>query len=550
MDAGITRRSLIGRGAALAVVAAAGFDPFEALAQGRRGVHCLSPVDQFRPVRALRDCSFAAFSASGATVACGTPAGIRVGSRKGGSGAIVSPPGFILGSGDAWHPSGEAIVATGPLGVGLFALRPVGGAPIPLLADLPGKVRAPAFSPDGRLVAFTYVDRFVHRLVIADWIGGPNPALSNPRVLIPFDPQTEPDPDRMRQGLAWHETRGFTPDGQYLLFASDRDGGMLNANLYRLHMPTGAVRQLTREDGFVEGGFVGRGGNALFYGSMRAREPGFLTLVTGSEVPPFLGFAAGPALHDQLVSDFRARIGNGDIIATAAGSGLSARIVARRDVIGRTVRQGGAESSRILACGMTRDGRFLAAAALSPGGSSVALFERESNNVPKARPIGATPVPPIAAPLSPGSLGDRPIERSVPGPAGGKVELTLDGTLEAGSFEASFLGYSDNGLNAFNGPLRFELDPFSNAHTADVVRRLADEEEEGTGEARIFYRANMRVARPDTAGELSSRSSRYGTLSAVGTGRAFAALGSFKPGRRKEPIGVPGAFNCPPRSRR
>lgn len=544
----LTRRQLVGRGALVAAaLALPGASPLDALGAAKpTSIHCLPPADLFEVKKPIGAATFLAFSADAARVACTTLGGLRVRPRKAGQGAVVAPPGFAVGSGDAWHPDGSVILATGPNGAGqgIFAVRPNGTGIVPLLGDLPGRMRAPCFSPDGTKVAFTYVDRFLHRLVIADWVGGAAPALVNPRVLNPFDPINEGDPGRLRQGFAYHETRSFTPDGRGLIFGSDRGGGMLNVQLHRLDMATGAVRQLTREDGFVEGGFVGRGGRTLYYGSTRAREPAFLSLVTGPELPPLLGFAATQALHDQVVADFRAPIGNGDVLAANAPSGLSARVVARRDVIARPVGGGAGTNHRIIACAMSRDGRFLAAAAVAPSGTGVTILERGPKGIPRAQKVLPTPVPPTAQPLVPGTLGDKPIERSITGLTGGRVNLTMNGSLDTGTFDANFSGYSEDGLTAFSGPIHFDLDGLGNVHTADVGR-LSDESEQDATEARVFYRVNSRVLRPDTAGDLISRSSRYATLHAVGTGRAFAPLGTWKPGRRSTPIGLPGALPCP-----
>jgi hypothetical protein len=309
-------------------------------------------------------------------------------------------------------------------------------------------------------------------------------------------------------------------------------------------LATGGVRQLTHEDGYIEGGFVGRGGGTLYYGSTRAREPAFLSLITGPELPPFLGFAAAQALHDQLLADFRAPIGNGDILAADARNGLSARVVARRDVVARPVGGGAGTNHRIIACAMSRDGRFLAAAAVAPSGTGVTILERGRQGIPRAQKVVSTPVPPSAQPLVPGTLGDKPIVKTITGPTGGKVDLNLSGSLDGGTFDADFSGFSEEGLNQFSGPIHFELDLVGNVHTADVGR-ISDESEQETTEARVFYRADIRVLRPDFAGDLISRSSRYGTLHAVGNGRSFAPLGTWKPGRRSKAIGIPGALPCP-----
>src|SRR4029079_18007404 len=155
-----------------------------------------------------------------------------------------------------------------------------------------------------------------------------------------------------------------------------------------------------------------------------------------------------------------------------------------------------------------------------------------------------TPVPPTAQPLAPGAMGDQQIKRFVAGLTGGSAELTLYGALDQGTFRVNFNGYSEDGLNQFSGPIEFQIDSVGHVHSSDVGR-ISDESEQEPAEARVFYRVNTRVLRPDVAGDLISRSSRYGTLHAVGTGRSFAPLGTWKPGRRSTPIKIPGALPCP-----
>src|SRR3954453_22053484 len=191
----MTRRQLVGRGALVAAALALS-GASEALgARKPTSIHCLPPQNLFEVKKPIGGATFLAFSADAARLACTVLGGIRVRPRKAGAGVLVAPAGFAVGSGDAWHPDGSVVLATGPNGAnqGIFAARTSGAGVVPLLADLPGRMRAPCFSPDGTKVAFTYTDRFLHRMVIAYWLGGPPPALANPRVLNPFDPVNEVD---------------------------------------------------------------------------------------------------------------------------------------------------------------------------------------------------------------------------------------------------------------------------------------------------------------------------------------------------------------------
>ena len=49
------------------------------------------------------------------------------------------------------------------------------------MTDYPDQARAACFSPDGKKVAFTYLNRFVHQLCMADWTGN---ALASPLNLV------------------------------------------------------------------------------------------------------------------------------------------------------------------------------------------------------------------------------------------------------------------------------------------------------------------------------------------------------------------------------
>jgi hypothetical protein len=542
----LTRRQLVARGAlAAGAVALEGTVP--AWATHRRGkprsIHCLPLGDRFRPAYGLPGATFAAFSPEGLRLACNTVQGIEIRPRGGGPGAVIAPTGFRVGA-QCWHPDGRTLLASGPGPAGgpaqsLYAVRADGSGRTRLLTDLPGPARAGSFSPDGLKVSFTYVDGFLHRIALGDWADNP-PRIDNPRALIPFDPRTEVDATRMVHGLGWYETRGFSPNGKLLLFCSDRNGGMCNSNSYAMNLATGSINHITRSDGFAEGALIGFGGKVLYYGSTRAREASFMTLFTAPEVPPFLGFVAVPALHDRVASTFMAPVGNGDVIAVDAVTGLKARLIAKREDVVETARTGlGQSDHRIVVCSMSADGRDLAVAAVHHDGAGTAVIRRRRSTVPKPAKIAQTPVPPVAEPLEQLLLGAAPIRRTVPGRFGGKVDLTLSGTLLQGTFEADFTAFSDEGPLGFQGPIRFVVGNEGYTHTADL-RRVRNEQDEERG----YYRANLRVAHPDTSGELESRSSRFGTLRAVVFGGRFAPERRLGLSREKA-SGVRGTKRCP-----
>ena len=128
---------------------------------------------------------FAAFAPDGLTVALATSRGIEVLNRADGSRVLVTPPGFTLAAG-AWHPDGNTLLASGPAGDGSGPyLHTITAAGLTrLLPDHPGPARAAFFSPDGRKVAFTYLNRYLHVVCMADWTGS---ALADPRNLLPVD---------------------------------------------------------------------------------------------------------------------------------------------------------------------------------------------------------------------------------------------------------------------------------------------------------------------------------------------------------------------------
>nr|MBA2506693.1 PD40 domain-containing protein [Thermoleophilaceae bacterium] len=361
-----------------ALLAAAATLPLPELAQALRrkpggpNLDCLSAEDRWLPADLIGDCSLASFSPDGTRIACQTSRGVEIRPRAGGAATLVAPPGFTIGP-RAWHPDGSVLLAAGtdPGTPGeffkdsvaaepaLFAVKTDGSGQTRLLPDVAGVPRAASFSPDGTRVAFTLLDRFVHRIVVADWANG---ALGSPRVLLPFDPRQETDSGKLSRGLAWYETEGFTPDGQALVFLSDRAAGLLNASVWRIDMTSGKVSRVTRDDGFTEGAALTPDGRTLLYGSTRAREPAFATLVTAVGLPPLLGFVASPTLHETLTQRGLAGIGNGDVLAANPATGLFTRLISTRELLVAASKNGLPEAEQ-----------RIEVVSMSPSGAEVAV---------------------------------------------------------------------------------------------------------------------------------------------------------------------------------
>lgn len=528
------------RGAAAgAALALPGGDVLAAVRERRtrRSFHCLAAADRFTLGRLLRDCSFAAFAPDGQRVALVTPHGIELYDRRDRTRAAITRPGFTL-TAAAWHPDGATLVASGPAEDGsgpyLHAVDPAAGTATRLLPDHPGRARAGCFSPDGRKLAFTSLNGYVHQLALADWTGT---AAASPMALIPFDPASEPFLEKLVNGLAWHETRGFSADGRRLYFASDRRSGMLNVNVHYLDLATGGRRRVTHDQGVVEGAVLARDDSTLYFAGTRAREAGFLTLVTAPSVPPVLGFVAEPTLHRTLAERFLAPVGNGDVLAVDETYGMGARMLARREAV---VAQTGATLPdwlhRTLACSMSPDGRELAVSVQSSAASHVVLLRRPGRSVPPPAAVRATPVPKGARPLPvepPGAM-----DRTVESDFGGRMRLQLDGELGAGRFSAELDAFNSDGTRAFTGAMTFETGGGGFRHTADVTRVNFDT----TEDARTYYSADMRVDSPDTGGMLDGRS-RIAATTAVWDGTTFAPQAPWRAGRRS-PDPVPGSRPC------
>lgn len=544
MSSSLSRRELLLRGALGGAVLVLPLP--EALAAVRRrqprdSVHCLPASDQFRPTEIFADCTFASFSPDRERVALATSRGIEILNRADDSRSTVTPPGFTL-SGSAWHPGGEVLIASGPAADGSGRhLHAVTGAGLTrLLPGHPGEARAACFSPDGKRVAFTYLNRFQHQVCMADWTGS---ALANPVNLLPVDPAGDPSATRVMGSLAWHETRCFSPDGRRLYFASDRDAGMLNVSVHYIELASGKRRRVTYDEGVVEGAALAPEGGVLYAVTTRAREPGFLSMISGPTVPSFLGFVAEPTLHQQLAERRLALIGNGDVIAMDSTYGLRARVIAGRKPLARKLNApvpGG--SYRLQACSISADGQDLAVAMTSSLSSNVVVLHRAARNVPAPVPVGGTPAPKGAVPLSSQPL--RPVDRTIESPRGGRVVLRLDGDLAEGRFAMGLQNFSADGVHVFAGTATFETGGGGFHHTADV-RRVGLESQE---EVNIFYKADMQVAWEGTpsGGEGTSGTfasvSRSGNLTAAWNGSIFEPDGWKAGDRGARP--VPGTRKC------
>lgn len=510
--------------------------------QPRDSVHCLPRPDRFAPVEIIADCTFASFSPDGTQLALATSRGIEILNRADGSRATVTPPGFTLGS-KAWHPDGSVVLASGPAadGSGPFLHAVTTAGMTRLLAAHPGQARAASFSPDGRKVAFTYLNRYVHQICMADWTGA---ELVNPRNLLPVDPATEPHLDRVMASLAWYETRGFSPDGRRLYFASDRGAGMLNVSIHYLNLANANRSRVTYDEGFAEGTAFAPDNEVLYTATTRARDPGFLTMVSGPAVPPFLGFVASPTLHDQLADKRLALIGNGDVLRMDSTYGLRARIVGNRKRLAKKLNapvEGG--TYRVIACSMSPDGTVLAVAMLSAVGANVILLERSTRGLPPPVPVRRTRIPPGSIDLTQTAIG--PVDRTIGSQRGGQVRLRFEGEVASGSFRMDLDNFSADGVHVFAGTAAFDTGMGGFRHAADVRRvNLESQEEES-----VFYRADMQVdwpadaaGEPGTSGTIAS-ASRSGDVAVAWDGTTFAPQGLWKAGNRG-PRPIPGAERC------
>ena len=499
-------------------------------------MHCLPGPDRFRSATVLTDCSSASFAPDGQRIALETPRGIEMLNRVDGTRSLATPPGFTL-AGGAWHPDGSVLIASGPAADGsgpyLHALTVTG--PTRLLATHPGQARAASFSPDGRKVAFTYLNGFVHQVCMADWTGAD---LANPQNLLPVDPTADPDLSRVAEALAWHETRAFSPDGTRLYFASDRGGGMGNVSIYYVDLRRGVPRRVTYDEGFAEGAVVGPDGDTLYSGITRAREPAFMTMVSGPRIPPFLGCVATPTLHDELAERKLALIGNGDVMALDATDGLRGRVVGNRKGIARKVNQPVERGTyRVVVCAMSPDGTELAVAAISAIGQQVVLLKRRLRHVPPAARVRRTRIPPGSGPLAATPMP--PVQRTLTSRRGGRVTLSLDGELASGDFSVELDNYTNDGVHVFAGPARFATGGGGFLHTARIRQVGLEAEEDDL----VFYRADMRVAWDGvTNGSISSRS-RSGNVAVAWDGAMFAGQNGWRVGARG-PRPVPGTARC------
>jgi len=311
----------------------------------------------------------------------------------------------------------------------------------------------------------------------------------------------------------------------------------------------GSRHRVTYDEGVAEGAVLSPDGKVLYSATTRAREPAFLTMVSGPGVPAFLGCVAEPTLHEQLATRHLAMIGNGDVIAVDPTYGLHARIVgSRRPLAKRADAATPGGSFRLVACSMSRDGRDLAVAMNAPTGSDIVLIRRRRSSIPPAIGFQPTPTPPGTAPLSNTPLVE--VNRVMESRRGGRVTVQFSGDLNEGEFRVVFDNFSADGVFVWGGQESFETRSEGGfRHVADI-RRITLESQE---DVNVFYRADMQVEWPEqgltdvqpqlvTGGSISSLS-RSGDCAAGWDGATFAPQDGWNAGNRG-PRPVPGSKRC------
>jgi Tol biopolymer transport system component/imidazolonepropionase-like amidohydrolase len=127
----------------------------------------------------------------------------------------------------------------------IWRLPREGGAAVPLTDEL-GDARQPAWSPDGRRIAFqSFRDGTWHV-----WSVAADGADLRQHTIGPFD-HREPD---------------WAPDGRSLVFSSDRAG---NYDIFRLELSTGRLERLTDDPADDYAPAVSRDGSAIAFASTR-----------------------------------------------------------------------------------------------------------------------------------------------------------------------------------------------------------------------------------------------------------------------------------------
>lgn len=316
--------------------------------------------------------------------------------------------------------------------------------------------RVPKLSPDGNHIVWTRIrtdgyfmlvgalERRQRKYVIRDV-----------RVLNPPSEAAQDSIQAWSFGSAWYEAKSVSADGRSLAFAGTL-GDSLNLDWFTMDLTSGLVTRLTRDGDWDEGGQMFPGERYMTGGSSRGSE---VTAALGAMPrPPFFDFAIIGAVTNHyiprsfpLVPDRarRSRLEQHVLDRRCADPelGLTAVELSEEGFVGN----GGGGTI------WSSDGtRFLNGERREdePSTSRLSVV-----TIVGAEPFVGEPAPMVIPTWAP-RLRDLPEprpwlrDRTITGPEGGTVTVSVTGDMLAGIFEARYEGYVVSGCARLDGVQR------------------------------------------------------------------------------------------------
>ncbi|MFT3765057.1 MAG: hypothetical protein QM820_06020 [Minicystis sp.] len=315
--------------------------------------------------------------------------------------------------------------------------------------------RVPKLSPDGSTLVWTRIRADGYFMLAGALQRGVDAyEIGDVRVLNPPPAPGGGAVGALAAASSWYEAKSVSYDGKTLAFAATL-GDSLNLDWFLMDLATGSVQRLTRDADWDEGGQMAPGGRYMTGGSSR-----------GGEVMAALATLPRPPLFDAAIVGAVANyyLPRGDALPTIRHR--RSRLVPHLldlscpDVDAGLTRLGADDEGWIGDGGGSniwgRDGVHIVNGERREDDADTTRLRLVTIlGAPENTAAPAPMVIPAWAPRLADLTAPRPnvAWRTLPGPAGGSVTVTLIGDMLAGEFVARYHGYAD-GCRVIDGVQR------------------------------------------------------------------------------------------------